>query len=95
MLGGLNGWFYDRVRVGITAAFGVLGENDNGRRVTDFCAGKYVWVKHTSKTKSLQKYTMGSRGQDGLEVKRMRDLVLTRKDILHYVQGVKTVRELE
>ena len=39
------------MRVGITAAFGVLGENDNGRRVTDFCAGKYVWVKHTSKTK--------------------------------------------
>ena len=29
----LNGWIGDRVRAGITGAFGVPGENDNGRRV--------------------------------------------------------------
>ena len=38
ILGGLNGWIGDRTRVGITGAFGVPGENDNGRRVVEFYA---------------------------------------------------------
>ena len=29
----LNGWIGDRVRAGITGAFGAPGENDNERRV--------------------------------------------------------------
>ena len=33
ILGNLNGWLGDRTRTGITIAFGVSGENDNGRRV--------------------------------------------------------------
>ena len=37
VLGDLNGWIGDRVRASITGAFGVLGENENGRRVVQFC----------------------------------------------------------
>ena len=33
--GDLNGWMGDRMRAGITVAFRVLGENDNGRRVVE------------------------------------------------------------
>ena len=29
----LNGWVGDKVTAGITDLFGVIGENDNGRRV--------------------------------------------------------------
>ena len=36
--------------------------------------------------KSLHKYTMMARGQDGVEVKDMMDLVLVKKDMLRYVQ---------
>ena len=38
ILGDLNGWIGDRTRAGITGAFGVPGENNNGRRVVEFCA---------------------------------------------------------
>ena len=38
MLEDLNGWIGNRVRTGITVAFGVEGENENGRRVVEFCA---------------------------------------------------------
>ena len=34
----LNRWIEDRARAGITGAFGVPEENDNGRRVVEFCA---------------------------------------------------------
>ena len=37
VLGDLNGWIGYRLRVGITSAFGVSGDNDNGRRVINFC----------------------------------------------------------
>ena len=37
ILGGLNGWIGDRARASITGVFGVPGENDNGRRVVEFC----------------------------------------------------------
>ena len=33
VLGDLNGWIGDRVRTDITGAFGVPGENNNGRVV--------------------------------------------------------------
>ena len=32
LLGDLNRWIGDRVRVGITSAFGILGKNENGKR---------------------------------------------------------------
>ena len=38
VLGDLNGLIGDRVRAGITDAFGVPEENKNGRRVVEFCA---------------------------------------------------------
>ena len=38
ILGDLNGSIRDRTRAGITGAFQVPGENDNGRRVVEFCA---------------------------------------------------------
>ena len=37
ILGDLNGWVKDRTRAGITGAFGVPGEHNNGRRVEEFC----------------------------------------------------------
>ena len=40
ILGDLNGWMGDRTRAGITGAYGVKRENDNGRRVVEFCAEK-------------------------------------------------------
>ena len=33
-----------------------------------------------------------ARGQEGVEVKSMIDLVLVKKDILHYLQGVRPFR---
>ena len=44
VLGDLNGWIRDRVRAGITGAFGVPGENDDGRRVVEFCAERGLSV---------------------------------------------------
>ena len=56
VLGDLNGWVGDRVRVGITGSFGILGENDNGRRVIDFCAERGLCVGNTySEHKNLHK----------------------------------------
>ena len=36
ILGDLNGWIGDRTRAAITGAFGVPGENDDGKRVVEF-----------------------------------------------------------
>ena len=36
ILGDLNGWIGDRTRAGITGAFKIPEENDNGRRVVEF-----------------------------------------------------------
>ena len=43
----LDGWVGDRLRVGITGGFGVPGENDNDRRVIDFCAERGLSVSNT------------------------------------------------
>ena len=40
----LNGWIGNRTRDGITNAFGVPGENDNGRRVMEFCAERRLCI---------------------------------------------------
>ena len=47
ILGDLNGWIGARTRVGITYAFGVPGENDNDRRVMEFCAERGLCVANT------------------------------------------------
>ena len=39
--------------------------------------------------KSLHKYTRMARGQDGVKVKSMIDLVLVKKDMIRYVQDVR------
>ena len=61
-LGDLNGWIGDRTRAGITGAFGVPGENDNGKRVVEFCAERGPCVGNTYfKHRGLHKYTRVAR----------------------------------
>ena len=58
-------------------------ENENGKRVMEFCAERGLCVGNTYfKHKNLHKYTRVARSQDGVEVKSMLDLVLVKKDIL-------------
>ena len=40
----LNGLIGDRVRAGITGAFGIPGESNNGRRMLKFCAERGLYV---------------------------------------------------
>ena len=44
ILGDLNGWIRDRTRPSITSAFGVPGENDNCKRVVEFCTERGLCV---------------------------------------------------
>ena len=37
ILGDMNGWIRGKVRAGINGVFGVPGDNDNGKRVVEFC----------------------------------------------------------
>ena len=41
------------------------------------------------KCSSLHKYTRVARGQDGVEVKIMIDLVMVKRDMLQYVEDVR------
>ena len=43
----LNGWIGDRTRAGIIGAFKVPRENDNGRRVVEFCTERGLCVGNT------------------------------------------------
>ena len=89
ILGDLNGWIGDKMRAGITGTFGVSGENDNVRRVMEFCAERGLCVGNAyCKHSSFHKYTRVARVQDGVEVKSMTDLVLVKRYMLHYVQDV-------
>ena len=59
----LNGWIGDKTRAGITSAFEVPGENDNDRKVVEFCEKRGLCVGNTYlKHRSLHKYTRVSRG---------------------------------
>ena len=42
--------------------------------------------------KSLHRYTRVARGQDRVEVKNMIDLLMMKKNMLCYVQGMRAVR---
>ena len=50
--------------------------------------GQKAYFKH----RGLHKYTRVGRGQDGVEVKSMMDLVMVKRDMLRYVQDVRAVR---
>ena len=50
-----------------------------------------MWVTYFDH-KNLHKYTRVARGQDGLEVKSMTDLVLAKKDMLCFVLDVRAVK---
>ena len=47
ILGDLNRWIEDRTRATITGDFGVPGENDNGRRVGEFCLERGLCLGNT------------------------------------------------
>ena len=47
IVGDLNGWIRDRIRAGITGAFGIPGEKDNGRRRVEVCAERGLCVGNT------------------------------------------------
>ena len=65
------------MRAGITGAFRVPGESDDGRRVVEFCAKRGLYVGDTYfKHISLHKYKRVEKVQDEVEVKSMIDLVL-------------------
>ena len=81
------------MRVSITDAFGVPGENKNGRRVAEFCAERGLFVDNTYfEHKNLHNYTRVAKGKDGKGVKSMIVLVLVKKDMMHFVQDVRAVR---
>ena len=93
ILGDLNGWIGDRTRACIPGAFGIPGENDNGRRVLEFCEGTGLCVSNTYfKHRNLHKYTIVARGRDGVEIKSMIDLMLVKRNMLRYVHDVRAVR---
>ena len=63
LLGHLKGWIGDRVRASIIGAFGVSRENDEGRRVMEFCAERELCVVNSYfEHNSLHKYTRVARG---------------------------------
>ena len=63
----------DRTRAGITGAFGVPGENDNGRRVVEFYEEMGLCVDNTYfKHRSVHKYTRVAKGRDSVETKHDR-----------------------
>ena len=81
------------ITAGITGAFGVPGENDNDRKVVEFCAERGLCVGNTYlKQRSLRQYTRVARGQERMEIKNMIDLVLVKRDMLQHVQDVRVVR---
>ena len=71
----------------VYGGFGVPGENDIGSRVIDFCTERGFFVCNSYfEHKLSHKYTRVVRGQDGMEIMKIIDLVLVKKAILRYVQ---------
>ena len=60
----------------------------------EFCEKRVLCVGNTYfKHISLHKYTRVARGQDGVEIKRMIDLALVKRDILRYERdGTRPLR---
>ena len=81
------------MRAGITGAFGVPREKENGGRVVEFCAESGLCVGNTYfEHKNLKKYISVAREHDGVAVKSMIDLVLVKNDMLRFIQDVRVVR---
>ena len=53
-----------------------------------------MWVTRFKQI-SLHNYARMTRGQDGLEIKSMIDLVLVKRDMLPYVHDVRAVRGMD
>ena len=63
--------------------------------MVEFWAEKELCVGNTYfKRRSLYKYTRVARGQHGVEVKSMIDMMLVKKDLLPYLQDVRAVRRM-
>ena len=61
----------------------------------EFCDEKGLCVGNAYfQHKNLHKYARVTRGQDGVEVKRMIDQVVMKNDMLRYMQDVSGVRRL-
>ena len=89
----LNGWVRDSLRTCITHEFAVQEENYNGRKVTDFCSERGLCMGNTYfEHKGLPTYNRMARGHDDSILISMIDLVLVKKDMLHYVKNVRIVR---
>ena len=58
--------------------------------MVEICAKRGLWVTRTLSTRVC---TSVARGQDGVEINSMIDLVLVKKDMLRYGQDVRTVRD--
>ena len=91
ILGELNGWIGDRTKAGLTGAFGVPGENDNGRRKVEFCTERGLCREHILSTEVCISTRM-ARGQDVVEIKTMIDVVLVKRNMLQYMQDMRNVR---
>ena len=74
ILGDLNEWIGDGTRAGITGAFGVPRENDNGRRKVEFCEERglcegYTYFKHKTgkgaRRSGGKEHNRSSAGEEG------------------------------
>ena len=92
ILGDLNGWIGNRTRPDIIDAFGVAGENGNGRKLVEFCVERGLCVVTHILTQNLPKYVIMAKGQDDVEIKSIIYLVLVKRDMVRYVQDVRAVR---
>ena len=83
----------ESLRMGIAGVFGVSGEHGTQRKVIDFGAGSVLCVGNTYfNHNSLHKYVRVARGQERMGVMSTIDLVLIKRDIVHYVQDVRIDR---
>ena len=65
------------------------------KRVVKICAERGLCVGNTYfKHRSLRKYTRVAMGQYIVQVRSMVDLVLVKRDMLHYMQDVGAVRRM-
>ena len=95
VMGDFNGRIGVQKRDGITGAFGVEGENENGKVIIDFCKSRDMCVSNTFFAhKSIHLYTRVKEKADGRVERSMIDFVLVKKEMLKYVMDVKVVRGL-
>ena len=95
VMGDFNGRIDVQKRDGITGAFGVERENENGKVLIDFCKSRDMCVSNTFFAhKSIHQYTRVKEKADGRVERSMIDFVLVKKEMLKYVMDVRVVRGL-